>query len=240
MAGDYHQVLPQDALTRPQEDHPVWKAKLAGARLATVGDLPVGTWKEERIKELIGEDEGVITARFMRRDPFEFRPQAKLVIAGEHKPTLRQVNAGFQRRMILVPTKAVPEKDRDPALPQKLKAELPGILTWALEGAREYFEDSQSLGEIPGEWKAAAGDYYSEQDTIEAWFAECIELDSAGFMSGPDLCKSYNAHANADMKRATRINEWLDERGYGVPKTKTGGVRGRGGIRAKDIDVTDF
>ena len=41
-------------------------------------------WAESRIKQLTGGD--TVSARFMRQDFFEYKPQFKLVIAGNHKP----------------------------------------------------------------------------------------------------------------------------------------------------------
>jgi putative DNA primase/helicase len=67
----------------------------------------------------------------MRQDFFEYTPQFKLVIAGNHKPGLRSVDEATKRRFNLIPfTVTIPEDDRDPQLLDKLKAEAPGILQW--------------------------------------------------------------------------------------------------------------
>jgi putative DNA primase/helicase len=47
-------------------------------------------WAESKIKALTGGDK--ISARFMRQDFFEYTPQFKLLIAGNHKPGLRTVD----------------------------------------------------------------------------------------------------------------------------------------------------
>ena len=63
-------------------------ASLRGARLVTAIETEEGRyWAESRIKALTGGDK--IAARFMRQDFFEFTPQFKLFIAGNHKPRLR-------------------------------------------------------------------------------------------------------------------------------------------------------
>jgi putative DNA primase/helicase len=69
-----------------------------------------------------------MTARFMRCDFFDFVPQFKLWIVGNHKPRLDNVDEAMRRRMLLVPfTVQIPPEERDPDLPQKLKAEWPAI-----------------------------------------------------------------------------------------------------------------
>ena len=69
-------------------------------------------WAESKIKALTGGD--TIAARFMRQDFFEFMPQFKLVIAGNHKPGLRSVDEAIRRRFHLFPfTVTIPPDERD-------------------------------------------------------------------------------------------------------------------------------
>jgi putative DNA primase/helicase len=71
----------------------------------------------------------------MRQDFFEYTPQFKLVVAGNHKPGLRSVDEATRRRLHLVPfTVTIPKAERDPDLFEKLKAQWPGILRWMIEG----------------------------------------------------------------------------------------------------------
>jgi len=77
-------------------------AGLRGARFVTVVETEDGArWAEAKIKALTGGDN--IAARFMRGDFFQFRPEFKLVIAGNHKPGLRSVEEAMRRRLHLVP-----------------------------------------------------------------------------------------------------------------------------------------
>ena len=75
----------------------------------------------------------------MARDFFEFQPQFKLIVAGNHKRSLNTVDEAIRRRFKLVPfTHTVPVEDRDPDLTEKLKAEWPGILKWMVEGCVQW------------------------------------------------------------------------------------------------------
>jgi putative DNA primase/helicase len=65
----------------------------------------------------------------MRRDYFTFKPTFKLIIAGNHKPTLRSVDEANRRRFNIIPFTNKPTV-ADKQLFEKLKAEWPGILRW--------------------------------------------------------------------------------------------------------------
>jgi hypothetical protein len=72
----------------------------------------------------------------MRQDFFEYTPQFKLLIAGNHKPSFRSVDEAIRRRLHLIPfTITIPLAERDVELLDKLKNELPGILAWMIRGA---------------------------------------------------------------------------------------------------------
>src|SRR5262249_1446093 len=127
-AGDYHMTAPIETFTASNHDrHPTELAALQGARIVTAVETEEGRrWAESGIKALTGGDR--ISARFMRQDFFEYTPQFKLIVAGNHKPGLRSVDEAIRRRFNLIPfTVTIPPEERDEALPEKLKAELPRI-----------------------------------------------------------------------------------------------------------------
>lgn len=131
--ADYAAVAPMETFIVTQsERHPTDLAGLQGARLVTAQETERGRrWAESKIKALTGGDP--IRARFMRQDFFTYLPSFKLVIAGNHRPSLSGVDAAIRRRFHLVPftvTIANPDKD----LIDKLRAEWPAILVWMIEG----------------------------------------------------------------------------------------------------------
>ena len=112
--GDYATNAPMDTFMATQgERHPTDMAGLRGARLVTSIETEQGRrWAESRLKALTGGDK--ISARFMRQDFFEFIPQFKLVVAGNHKPAIRTIDEAMRRRLHLVPfTVTIPPKQRD-------------------------------------------------------------------------------------------------------------------------------
>ena len=127
--SDYAATATMDAFIASKFDrHPTEIAMLRGARLVTASETEEGRqWAEARIKQLTGGDP--ITAHFMRKDDFTFKPQFKLIIAGNHKPVLRSVDEAHRRRFNLVPFTHKPASP-DRELEQKLKSEWPAILRW--------------------------------------------------------------------------------------------------------------
>lgn len=133
--GDYAVTTGMETINDAEGNrHPTELACLNGARLVTVSETEEGQpWAEARIKKLTGSDP--VNARFMRQDEFEFIPQFKLLIAGNHKPTIKTVDIAIGRRLTLALFGVtIPPEQRDPHLTEKLKAEAPGILRWAIEG----------------------------------------------------------------------------------------------------------
>jgi putative DNA primase/helicase len=137
--GDYHKETGIDVFTAALgERHPTELANLRGARLVTATETEEGrAWAESRIKMMTGGD--TISARFMRQDFFEYLPQFKLAVMGNHKPSLKTVDVAIKARINMIPFDVyIPPAERDPNLEAKLKTEWPGIMQWLIEGCLEW------------------------------------------------------------------------------------------------------
>jgi putative DNA primase/helicase len=198
--GDYGIEASIETFTITQSDrHPTELAALHGARLVTCGETEDGgRWAEARIKGLTGGDP--IQARFMRQDFFQYTPQFKLFLAGNHKPRLTNVDEAIERRFRLIPfTYTVPKSERDPDLFSKLKNEWPQILQWAIEGCLLW----QAEGLEPPESVASATKgYMSQEDSISAWVAECCLLEPKAYTYNSDLYDSWRAWCLANGETA--------------------------------------
>ena len=170
LMGDYAEVATMDTFTAsPTDRHPADLAKLRGARLLVAQETEEGrAWAESRIKAMTGGDP--IAARFMRQDFFTYVPQFKLLIAGNHKPSLRGVDEALRRRFHLIPFSiTIPAAERDADLPEKLKSEWGGILAWAIEGCLAW----QRIGLAPPPAvTGATAEYLNSEDSIGAWLDE--------------------------------------------------------------------
>jgi putative DNA primase/helicase len=192
-AGDYHKTAPIETFTASSHDrHPTDVAGLRGARLVTAIETEEGRrWAESRIKTLTGGDK--IAARFMRQDFFEYTPQFKLVIAGNHKPGLRSVDEAIRRRFNLIPfTVTIPPEERDETLPEKLKAELPGILSWMIDGCADWLERGLAPPQIVTD---ATDAYLQSEDAIAAWIEDCGKRDPQHWEKSSELFASWSGWA---------------------------------------------
>jgi putative DNA primase/helicase len=126
--GEYAQVAQMETFTENKNDrHPTELAALRGARLVVASETEAGKrWAESRIKALTGGEP--IRAHFMRQDDFEFIPQFKLILSGNHKPALPSVDIAIRRRVQMVPfTVTIPPEERDKNLKEKLMQEAPAL-----------------------------------------------------------------------------------------------------------------
>jgi putative DNA primase/helicase len=100
---DYCCATPIETFTESKSDrHPTEMARLHGARLVTSSETEGGRyWAETRLKEITGGD--MVPARFMRQDFFQYRPQFKPFISGNHKPRLRSPGPAMRRRLNMIP-----------------------------------------------------------------------------------------------------------------------------------------
>jgi putative DNA primase/helicase len=159
------------------EQHLTEIARLRGARLVVTAETEEGkAWAESRIKLLTGQDP--ITARFMGQDHFTFIPLFKLLFAGNHKPRIRSVDPAMAGRMNLIPFEVViPPEERDQNLMDKLKAEGPAIMAWAVRGCWDWQNHHLAA---PAFISSATKDYLDNEDSRKIWLDEsCVDFNAA-------------------------------------------------------------
>ena len=217
MMGDYALTAPMEVFIESRTDrHPTELAMLRGARLVVASETQADRhWNEARIKALTGGER--IPARFMRGDFFEFTPQFKLLISGNHKPSLRNVDEAMRRRLHLIPfTVTIPLQERDPELTDKLKAEWPGILQWAIDGALEW----RRIGLQPPEAvQRATADYLQTEDDVLSWLTDCCVEEAIAQTSSSELYASWKDWAERTGRKGgagsqKAFSQALVDKGY--------------------------
>ena len=199
-------AAPGTFMKRRGDRHLTELAGLKGSRLVIVAETEGGgAWDEERIKQVTGGE--MIRANFMHRDHFEFRPEFKLIIAGNHRPALASTGEDMRRRLHLVPfVVTIPAERRDPDLLSKLLEERDGILGWMIEGCVEW----QRSGIKPSTTMLeAASGYFSSEDLIGQWLAECCQVGSGQSATSRDLMASWKTWALSSG------NEVGSQKGFG-------------------------
>lgn len=168
--GEYACAAPRDLLFQDKhgQRHPDELARLYGKRLAVCAEIgEYSRFDEAKVKDLTGGD--VVAVRRMRENFWDLTPTHTLFISGNHKPDVTGDDLGIWRRVRLVPwTVTIPAELVDKNLPEKLRAELSGILRWAANGCLEW----QRLGLVePQAVIDATADYRSESDVLGAFLA---------------------------------------------------------------------
>lgn len=228
--GPYSMSLPftslqQDDKKRGSEASPDL-ARLPGSRLVRASEPEKGArFSEATIKMATGGEE--LTVRHLNHGFFDFVPQFKLFVSGNHKPIIRGQDLGIWRRINLVPfTVTIPDERKDKKLPQKLWLERSGILNWLIEGFLHWQEDGLSPPEAV---TAATALYREESDALGPFMATWTEPGETARVQAKRLYDAYclwcveNA---AEPVSNTLFGRMLSERG--IDKDRSGVVTYRG------------
>jgi len=179
-------------------------------------------------------------------------PTYKIFLSTNHKPIIRGADDGIWRRLMLIPFNVQFHDDipvnqhlpsdlrKDRNLPEKLRAELPGILRWAIEGCLAWQKDGLGL---PDEVREATAGYRSEMDVLAQFLADvCVKLPTVKVKSS-SLYAAYAAWCdeNGEYKLSSKVFSLkMKERGYDPQHLREGNfyfglglARGVKGVKAK-------
>jgi len=198
--GEYAASLPAELLTprRGGMDAGAYSAlaSMRGVRMVTTVETEQGReLSESFVKELTGE--GVLQAKFMRQDMFEFHNKTAVWLATNHLPLVRGTDFAIWRRLRLIPFEVtIPaERREDPiVVEERFRAERDGILQWALAGLRRYRE--VGLDMPPAVMEATAA-WQREMDPTSEWIEECCEFGAEHSTPVAVVRASYEEHARA-------------------------------------------
>jgi putative DNA primase/helicase len=213
--ADYCKSAGDEVFTQTNHDrHTTEIARLQGARVVLVSEVEEGKrWAEAKLKKMTGGD--TLTARFMRQDDFQFKPQFKPLISANHKPQIKSVDTAMRRRMHLIPfSVTIPPEKRDNELKAKLKDEGPGILQWMIEGCLEY----QRIGLAPPQSVVdATNEYFKDEDNIANWISEQCEVGPRFFEASSRLFAFWRHYAeknNLSVGNSKKFKAELNRLGY--------------------------
>jgi P4 family phage/plasmid primase-like protien len=180
---------------------------------------------EALVKEITGGD--TITARFMRAEWFDFKPEFKLFFATNHRPVIRGTDNAIWKRIHLIPfterfveNPGAGEHPIDKDLPAKLRAELPGFLARMVKGCMEW----QQKGLCPPEKvQAATEEYRAEMDVMADWIAECCVVTPKAQAAPMALYESYSKWCVAAGETPMKLKSFslrLKDRGFEAKRVK--------------------
>lgn len=223
--GDYGDSTSTDLITLRKDGSGAESsavARLVGARLVVGSEIQHGArLNEAKVKEMTGED--IVTARFLYKETFAFKPKMKLWITTNAKPIIRGTDNGIWRKLICIPFLAYfSEEKKDTELKAKLLKELPGILAWAVRGAVEWYNIGLKPPPITIE---AHKDYRDSMDIIGAFLSENCNQGKDLEESSTLLFKRYEEWCEAEGEKSWSHRNFsiaLKDRGIYIPKSGTG------------------
>lgn len=216
-------------------------ARLVGARLVTASESDTSVnLAESKIKELTGDD--TITARFLHKEFFQFRPMFKLFLLTNKLPNVRGTDKGIWRRIIPIPFNLnLEEHEKDYSLPAKLENEFEGIFAWIVEGFRLWREEGLERTDTI---KQSLDTYRDDTDIIGNFISERYELSSDFIIPSSELIKDIHSwvkeESNERMVRYDIIDS-LKKKGF-IKERKDNGPYFFRGLRKKsgggDVNVS--
>ncbi len=207
--GDYGIVTPIEAFLHNEKGGSSSAAspelaQLPGTRFVSASEPDTGArFSDKTLKLMTGGEKMYVRALF--KNPFRFKPQFKICISFNNKPTIRDQSDGVWRRILLVPfsqkfVDTVEAAQKEPGakvkiknLEEKLKNEMPGILNWLLDGYRMWCEKGLC---VPARVEDATKQYRHESNPVLSFLIACTEKRSTARVNATRLYNAYKLWCN--------------------------------------------
>ena len=201
--GEYGRTAKPDMLSKkgfadssgPSED----VARLNGARMVNVSEPEKSMVIDASLtKQMTGNN--TLTARYLRENSFEFKPQFKLFIDTNHLPQISDMTLFESDRIRIIPFNrhfSAEERDIDLKSFFAESHNLSGILNWCLEGFRLYQEEGLKM---PESVASATADYRDQSDRLSMFTKQCLERKAGEELRSSAVYKRYQ--------------DWCSENGF--------------------------
>lgn len=199
--GDYFGGLPTEALMSQQHKNTAnyELAGLVGKRTVSASETEQGQRLAEAfVKRVTGGSK--LDCRNLGREFFQYRPQFKLWMDGNYRPTIKGNDPAIKDRLILIPFDVyIPVEQRDKNLVKKFAAERAGIFNRFVRGYQDYASNGLA---IPTDVAAAGESYFADLDTIADWIYDQANTGPEFTIptKGKDLYQSYKKYAKSVLE----------------------------------------
>jgi len=202
-------------------------ARLPSVRFAPCAEVNTGmSLDESMVKRATGGD--VMTARFIGKEYFDFHPSAKFFLSVNTLPKITGADNGIYRRLVVIPFDGDFQATMDRDLPEKLKGEIDGILTWAVEGFQRWYRRGHLVQ--PDCVVEACKAYRAEMDTVQAFLEDCCDTTTPDVsMPLGALYEAYRQWAKGSLVDPASLHLFGTLMGQkGFKKVKSGTWRWKG------------
>lgn len=219
---------------------------LPGARVILASEPAVtDVFSAKKIKSLTGGD--LRPARALGMPQFVYRPTGIPVISFNRTPKIKDEDDGTRRRLVFFPLEVnlreLPPEQRRSELEvdAALRAELPGILNWLLDGFRDFFARlEKGVGVPPGidppQAMLTLKDRIMEAaDPVGTFLRECADLEPGTRTRTADFFRAFKAWARDNGARIysdSALRDNLSEKGF--ERGKSNGLMVFRGFKLKD------
>ena len=223
LMGEYAKAAHMSTFMQQQnEGIPNDLAMLASARFVSATESDDGKrLAEAKIKQITGGD--TVTARFLHKEYFQFRPQFKIWLGTNHRPTIYGTDEGIWRRIRLIPFEVyIPDGKVDEKLTQKLIGESSGILNWALRGLESYRQNGMMEPDIV---RACTDGYRAQQDWMTRFLEEVAVASPDDVIPARKLYEKYCdwCTKTGEYKlKEVKFSEGMKVKGYVSKRTRLG------------------
>lgn len=192
--GEYGRTAKPDMLSAkgiinssgPSED----VARLNGARMVNISEPGKHMQINASLaKQMTGNN--VLTARYLRENSFEFKPQFKLFIDTNHLPQISDMTMFESDRVKIIPFYrhfTAKERDLDLKAYFAQPENLSGILNWCLEGFRLYHEEGLKMSKSVLD---ATEEYRRVSDRVLMFATQCLKKKRGQELRAQAIYKRY-------------------------------------------------
>lgn len=233
--GEYAQTVPSESIVQRKGEKGVPNdiARMKGRRFLQVSETDAGRSLDEAlVKQLTGGEH--VTARFMHKEFFEFKPVGKIHYTTNHPPGVSSSDSIWRRIHRLDWQVVIPESERDHELASKIvEEEAAGVLAWAIKGCLDWQRNGLQM---PHSVRMAVDEYREDQDVFRLFLSECTVPDEDARVTNDDLYTAYRAWCEqAGIRAWSKVAFGRELTNRDILTYRTSTERGRIGLRLTGV-----
>lgn len=178
-------------------------APLVGKSVAIIGDARLGGRADqatvvERLLSISGEDP--ISVDRKNRDSINVRLRVRIVLLSNELPRLYDTSGALASRFLILQTTRSFLGDEDIKLEDRLLAELPGILKWAVEGYQDLLENGRFIS--PAASEQAIADLEAISAPITVFLRDICEVGAGNTIECEELYERWSEWCKKNGREA--------------------------------------